>query len=537
MATRWILGLDIGGTNSAAVLARIDRRGAQRAEVVARSQLATRPERGFALVWDELVEAARAVLARQADARIEAVGIACGGPLDSARGVILDPPHLPGWVDVPLVELAEEAFGVPAFLENDAKAGALVEWKLGAGVGTRDMIFCTMGTGFGSGIIAQGQLLQGPTFTAGEVGHLRLHDDGPVGFGKAGSVEGFCSGAGIRSLAALRSAEWAQAGDAPAWQRRDGAPSAGELAQLAAAGDGHALRLYREVGEHLGHCLSRFIDLLNPECIVLGSIFVRSEALLRPGMEAVLARECLPQALAACRIVPAETGEAIGDLAAVMAACAGLGIEVGPLPSEQSADALERLLARYPALSGLRGDILDSFRYLLDGFSRGGKLLVAGNGGSAADAEHIVGELMKGFRLPRPLPAEARARYGEDAKLQGALPAIALTGHPALSSAYLNDVDGEWIFAQQVYGLGRTGDVLLALSTSGEARNVLHAARIARARGMAVLALTGPDGGALARLADVAIRAPGADTAEVQEHHLPIYHCLCAMLEDAVFGE
>ncbi|MDI9470558.1 MAG: ROK family protein [Bacillota bacterium] len=534
MPERLILGIDIGGTKTAVSLSACDRYREPRVQILGRTSFATEPEAGFPAAWEKITAAAGELLAAQGCHRgerwPEAVGISCGGPLNSAEGVILNPPHLPGWVNIPLVRLAEEAFGIPAFLENDAKAGALVEWKLGAGIGTKSLIFATMGTGFGSGLILDGRLLQGPTFTAGEIGHVRLHDDGPTGFGKAGSVEGFISGSGIAKLCALRESEWQQAGDPPAWLAAGESPDAGHLAALARAGDPHARRLYTEVGRHLGQCLANLIDLLNPECIVLGSIFVRAEDLLRPSMEAVIAAEALPSARAACRIVPAASGEAIGDLAACLTAAAGLGIELALLPAADQAPVLaqlDRLMTRHPALAPCRADILAVYRTLVDSYLNGGKLLTAGNGGSAADAEHIVGELMKSFRLPRPIAGEAQ--------LQGALPALSLTGHPALATAWQNDADAAWTFAQILNGLGEARDCLLLLSTSGNSANLIHAAHTARRRGIRVLGLLGRGGGRLAPLCDAAIIAPGSDTDEIQEYHLPIYHCLCAMLETRFF--
>ena len=186
-----------------------------------------------------------------------------------------------------------------------------------------------------------------------------------------------------------------------------------------------------------------------------------------------------------------------------------------------------------------------AYSVLEDCYSHGGKLLVCGNGGSAADSEHIVGELMKGFRLPRRIaPALAKALReanptwgGELAdKLQGALPAIALTGHSALSTAYLNDVDGLMCYAQQVVGYGDAGDVLLGISTSGDAKNVLYAVITARAKGLKVIGLTGRDGGCLGRMADACIRVCAVETYKAQELHLPVYHCLCLMLERHFFN-
>lgn len=197
---------------------------------------------------------------------------------------------------------------------------------------------------------------------------------------------------------------------------------------------------------------------------------------------------------------------------------------------------LERLMKRYPMLAGMREEIELVFCIMKDSYEKGGKLLVCGNGGSAADSDHIVGELMKGFYKQRKLPAAEKIRFGEQGeKLQGALPAIALSQHSALSTAFLNDVDPDMVFAQQVYGYGAEDDVFLGLSTSGNSVNVISAAKVAAAKGMKVIAMTGKDGGAMRELCDVCLVVPAQMTADIQEFHLPIYHALCAMLEDYFF--
>jgi len=202
---------------------------------------------------------------------------------------------------------------------------------------------------------------------------------------------------------------------------------------------------------------------------------------------------------------------------------------------------LNELVMRYPVLGIVRDDVNKAYSLLEACYENGGKLLIAGNGGSAADAEHIVGELMKGFVKRRPLPKELkRALIDTDPirgrelseKLQQGLPAIALTNHAALSSAFANDVDGMLSYAQQVNGYGKEGDVFLGISTSGNSENVMYAAVTAKAKGMKVIGLTGRDGGKLAKLADVAIVVPEQETYKIQELHLPIYHALCLMLED-----
>jgi len=199
---------------------------------------------------------------------------------------------------------------------------------------------------------------------------------------------------------------------------------------------------------------------------------------------------------------------------------------------------LETLLENYPALIVCREQILTAFEIMRDSYAAGGKLLLCGNGGSASDADHIAGELLKGFQSRRPLPGPIREALGAGLadKLQGALPAIPLGNFTALNSAYLNDVDGEYTYAQLVYGLGKPGDALLGISTSGNARNVGHALRTARAMGVRTLGLSGESGGAMRELCDICICVPSRETYRVQEYHLPIYHCLCLLLEQAFFA-
>ena len=199
----------------------------------------------------------------------------------------------------------------------------------------------------------------------------------------------------------------------------------------------------------------------------------------------------------------------------------------------------DELYERYPQLAPCAGEIAKAFEILLACYRNGGKVLTCGNGGSAADAEHIVGELLKKFRKRRAVSREVAARLPPElvSGLEGALPAISLVSMSGILTAFANDVAWETAFAQQVYGLGNPGDVLIALSTSGNSANCVNAALVARARGLKVIALTGADGGKLAELADAAIRVPEAETYKVQELHLPVYHALCAALEAELFGE
>ena len=547
---RYWMGLDIGGTKCAVLLATVD----GGIHLKDKLRFATCSERGFEPVYAQLTAAMEEILQKNglSYADVNAIGVSCGGPLDSRRGVVLCPPNLPGWVNIPLKALLEGRCGVPVYLQNDANACALVEWKLGAGRGCSDMIFLTMGTGMGGGVIAEGRLLRGCTDMGGEIGHLRLAEDGPVGFGKAGSFEGFASGGGIQRQARVLTEERIREGRAPAWVRDGHAPEEADarlLAEYARAGDADAKAFFDHIGTMLGKGLALLTDTLNPEKIVIGSVFVRCEDLLRPVMEAELKREAIPFSLEGLQVVPAQTGEALGDLASIMTALYGCGVDPMEETEEKAPGVLEhyeRLFRRYPALEGLREPVMEAYLLLRRCYEQGGKLLIVGNGGSCADAGHMVGELMKGFYLKRPFPEKQQAAIkaqteallpGAAEKLQRALPAIDLTQHGALSTAVQNDLDPLLTAAQQAAGYGKPGDVILGISTSGNAKNVALAIATAKALGLSAIGLTGGSGGRLKELCDCTIIAPSSVTADVQEYHLPIYHTLCAMLEAKFFGD
>lgn len=206
---------------------------------------------------------------------------------------------------------------------------------------------------------------------------------------------------------------------------------------------------------------------------------------------------------------------------------------------------MDLLLSRYPVLEGIRQDIIDAYLVMEECYAHDGKLLIAGNGGSAADSEHIAGELMKRFKMPRPVGSELKKKLEEADGVRGqklaknlerSLMAIPLVAHESLTTAYINDVDGLGVFAQQLFGYGRKGDVFLGISTSGNSENILNAAVVARALGIKVIGLTGKKGGLLADMADVAVRVPETETYMIQELHLPVYHCWCLMLEERFFG-
>jgi glucokinase len=304
-----ILGLDVGGTKIACL------EGNRAGEILQRVEMPTNPARPFEETLPAIAMALRRLIATAEESarRIAALSVSIGGPLRIGEGVLIDPPNLPGWHGVHLkARLAESFPGIPVYIEHDGNAGALAEYHFGAARargGVRHMIFLTFGTGLGAGLIINGQILHGASDTAGEIGHWRLSRSGPEGFGKAGSWEGFSSGAGLVKLAAMQYP-----------QRWTALSPIRMLVDAMLADDPDALAVAREAGRRLGQGLALLIDALNPQLIVLGSLAVAlGERVLGPARE-VIGAEALPQAAAACEIVPAALGARIGDVAALMAA-------------------------------------------------------------------------------------------------------------------------------------------------------------------------------------------------------------------------
>jgi glucokinase len=311
------IGLDIGGTKCAVIV------GNDKFEILRKIFFETRTERGWVKIVEEFKSHIDTLLKEFPRSGLKRIGISCGGPLDSVAGMIYGPPNLPGWDNVPIVQIFEETYGVPTAIQNDANACALAEWLMGAGKGTRNMIFLTFGTGMGSGLILNGSLYAGTNDLGGEVGHMRLAETGPVGFGKAGSFEGFCSGGGLAQLAKSvvrgRLENNIPVGFCPTTEQADRL-DAKTVCLAAQQGDETALEIIRISGEYLGRGLAILVDVLNPQCIVIGSIFSRNENLFRPHIERILAQEAIPLSMKVCKIVPAALGDTIGDYAALCVA-------------------------------------------------------------------------------------------------------------------------------------------------------------------------------------------------------------------------
>jgi len=304
-----ILGLDVGGTKTACV------EGSADAEILQRLEWPTQAERPFDAVFPQLVERIQGAIdhARREGREPVAISVSIGGPLRIEEGFIINPPHLPGWENTPLKARLAQAFpALPVFVEHDGNAGALAEFHFGVGrsrAQLRHMIFLTFGTGLGAGLIVNGQILRGASDTAGEVGHWRLADDGPLGFGKRGSWESFASGAGLVQLAAqMFPARW-----------REQSPIA-SLVTAMVENDEQALKVAEAAGTWMGRGLALLIDALNPQIIVFGSLgVVLGERIFGPARK-VIAAETLPEAAAACQLLPSVLGKQIGDVAALMAA-------------------------------------------------------------------------------------------------------------------------------------------------------------------------------------------------------------------------
>ncbi len=314
-----LAGIDIGGTKTALSFGSHEKN----AITILHEQSYPTFVEDFPKQLAHLIDLLDENLAHNPTWKLEAIGISCGGPLDAQNGRILSPPNLPLWNDVNIVEPLAAHFKVPAVLRNDADACALAEWNMGAGRGSRHMVFLTFGTGMGAGLILNGRLYSGATALAGEVGHIRLADDGPVGYGKRGSFEGFCSGGGIARLGRTKAQEALEAGKPPLFCRTEQeieSISAKSIGEAAHKGDPLALEIYHTVAEHLGKGIAIIIDTLNVEKIVIGSIFVRQQALLEGPMWETIMQEALPLSAKACRIVPAGLGEELGNYAALSVA-------------------------------------------------------------------------------------------------------------------------------------------------------------------------------------------------------------------------
>ncbi len=322
MNNSYYIGIDVGGTKCAVIA------GTGDMEILKRISFPTETQKGPDHAINLLLNSASEITDQFGMAGLKAVGISCGGPLDSKKGIVQSPPNLPGWDNIPIVNLFRNRFNAPVFLQNDANACALAEWKFGAGKGTDNMIFLTFGTGMGAGIIIEGRLYSGSNDLAGEVGHIRLAEKGPEAYGKKGSFEGFCSGTGIALIAKeiarekLRSNQ--QVSFCDSIENIDRITTK-DIAEAAVKGDKTALEIFEISGRYLGKGLSLLIDILNPRMIVIGSVYARCREFIEPSCLEAISREALAPSREVCRIVPAALGEEVGDYASLSVAIVGNG--------------------------------------------------------------------------------------------------------------------------------------------------------------------------------------------------------------------
>jgi glucokinase len=508
-----VLALDIGGTKLAAGV--VDGSGHTHSFLVA----PTRPERGARPVLERLFALGRRAVAESGLGwrRIGAVGIGCGGPLDFERGVLLCPPHLPGWRDVPVTAWAEEEFGRPAVLDNDATAAAAGEHAFGAGVGTRHMVYLTLSTGVGGGAIVAGKLYRGAAGNGGELGHVTVDRDGRLcrSCGRRGCLEAYVSGTSI----AERAREAMAGGRSTALATLDRVTAA-DVQAAAAAGDPLAAEVWRETTAALACGLTSIVNLLEPELVVLGGGVTRAgDQLIAPVREAVAAGAMGPAARAV-RIVRAARGERAGVVGAAAIALERLTPGgAGPVAEDPAAQVAEHLAvagrveALVPRLRAVAGRLIEVY-------AGGGRLYTFGNGGSAADAQHLAAELVGRYRRER-----------------SPLPAVALTVDPSVLTCIGNDYAYEDVFARQVRALVGPGDMVIGFSTTGRSPNVARALAAARERAATTVLFTGGDGGPAARHADHALIVPSRTTARIQEMHLLFLHLLSEQVDAWAAGE
>lgn len=497
-----ILGLDIGGTKTAVLLASSD------GQIHRREQFLTHPSEGFDSFLERLLPAVRSVC-ESGSPSPECASISIGGPMIEDEGLLICPPHLPTWEDLPLRDRLADALEMPVMWMHDARAGAFAEWLFGAGSDpkVRSLAFITFATGFGCGIVLGGRLLPIP----GEIGHWRVAEDGPELFGKRGSLEGLCSGTGM-SLAAQATGRFPEG------------VKVEDLAGAARRGDPAALTVFDTAAREVGLQCARLNDLFGLDVIALGTIAIHAGDLLLDRIREVAAAEALPRLASQCEITAAKVGDRIGDLACLSAALysgyrePGETGPAGPSAMGQMTE-LTDLALEVHADRQLLARIDEAARLCTQALADGNQLLACGNGGSSTQATHLVEELTGRYRGHR-----------------RSLPAVSLSCEGAVLTCVANDYGFDEVFARQIEGLGRPGDVLVAFTTSGKSRNVNRAIECAGERGLKTIAVTGKSGGEAAELADLAIVIPSANTARIQEIHTFILHAICEAAEARFAG-
>ncbi len=308
-----VIGLDIGGTKCAITLAKILESDI---EFVKKEKFMT-----AGLTPYEVIDRYSEYISEWIkDYTVGGIGISCGGPLDSTNGIIMSPPNLPDWEDIHIVDVLKERFNIPVYLQNDANACAVAEWKYGAGKGYNNVVFLTFGTGLGAGLILNGKLYYGANDNAGEIGHVRMEKSGPIGYGKNGSAEGFCSGNGIKNLAYLEAEKLVKKGiinSIDELMDTSEGVSAKTIAEQAYKGNEFCKKIFAKCGKVFGRVLALIVDVINPEVIICGGVFMRHHDLIMPSAGKVLEKEALSFSRSIIKILPAGLGEKVGDYAAV----------------------------------------------------------------------------------------------------------------------------------------------------------------------------------------------------------------------------
>ena len=453
---------------------------------------------------------------------VDVISVITGGPQDTKNGLMLKPPHLPGFDNFPIVHILKEKYGCDVYYLNDADACALAEYKFGAGQGYKNIAYLTFGTGMGSGLILDGKLYTGHHGMAGEIGHIKLSNDGPIGYGKKGSVEGFVAGGNI--------SKWAKEfiKNKKTSLNKYEELTTKDIALEANKGDRIALDIFDEVSSKLGETISILVDLLNLDAVIIGGIYPRCLNLIEEKVKLSAKQNSIKSNFESVKILPSLLNEQIDDYSSLV------GIFLGK--------NMKTFYDRYPELLSQKVNIENAINTLYTCYKNGGKILVCGNGGSSSDSAHIVGELMKSFISKRPLEdtlaKKINKEFGDEVsnKLQKAIPCIDLTSQTALLTAFANDVDPEYIFAQQVlaYSYSCPNDVVIGLSTSGNSKNVVNAIKVAKSLGLKTIALTGEEDSLLSKESSICIKAPEKETYKIQEYHLPIYHYICSELEKRI---
>ena len=503
-----LLGLDIGGTKTAVVL------GSVEGQIIQRIEIPTLIAESYQMAIDSIMKTADAFVAAQLppEAQLSAVSVAIGGPLNIEEGIIFSPPHLPKWAHAPLKRTLEEHFALPVFIEHDGNAGALAELHFGAGKGLQNLIFLTMGTGLGAGIILNGQIYRGSNDLAGEIGHIRLAEHGPEEYGKAGSWEGFCSASGLIKLAKIRQPDrWAEDADPR------------QIIQQALDGDQEARALITEVGQWLGKGIATLIDILNPELVVVGTLGILLGDLLLEPARTIVRQEALPSAAQQCNILPAALRTDLSSYASLMAGIIAYRqgrwqplFRTGENGSmfqlvEQSLSA--GIAVRRQTIQSQGRKVAEIAMLIVTTLKNGGKVLVFGNGGSAAAAQHLAAELV-GRYLSERIP----------------LPAIALTADSSVTSCIGNDYGFEEVFARQVEAFASPKDIVIGITTSGNSRNVIRALQTAQGIGAMTIGLTG-ERGLASPVAEITLSIPSGATARIQEEHDGIIHAWCEVID------